>query len=121
VGPPVSLCDLSDEGLSSGSLDPDDIGHGAGRERAELQIGGEVRRAIDGGQVTEVRVVINGFEPVGAEYWVAAGQAVFRYWLMSPSHRLDFTTRKWRWITEGGASVPSGGYRSMERWGRCSL
>ncbi len=48
-------------------------------------------------------------QAVGAEYWVVAGQAAFRYSLMSPSHRLDFTTRRWRWTTEGGASVPSGG------------
>jgi hypothetical protein len=30
-------------------------------------------------------------QPVGAEYCVVAGQAVFPYSLMSPSHLVDFT------------------------------
>ncbi len=31
-------------------------------------------------------------DPVGAEYCVVAGQAAFRYSLISPSHWVDFTT-----------------------------
>jgi hypothetical protein len=49
------------------------------------------------------------FGPVVPGNSLVAGLAAFRYSLMSPSHRDDFT------IIEGGASVASGGCWSSER------
>ena len=55
--------------------------------------------------------------PVGAGNCVVAGQAAFRYSLMSPSQRAGFTT--WRCLSGwSGASVATGGRWSSERWGR---
>ena len=52
--------------------------------------------------------VVIGIDPVGAENCVVAGQAAFRYSLMSPPQRAVFTT--WRCLSgwsEG--SVATGG------------
>ena len=60
--------------------------------------------------------IIDQLTPVG----VVAGQAAFRYSLMSPPQRAVFTT--WRCLSgwsEG--SVATGGSWSSERWGRCVL
>ena len=57
---------------------------------------------------------------VGAGNCVVAGQAAFRYSLMSSSQRAVFTT--WRCLcgwSEG--SVATGGRWSSGRWGRCVL
>ena len=55
---------------------------------------------------------------VGAENCVVAGQAAFRYSLMSPPQRAVLTT--WRCPSGwSAASVATGGRWSSERWGRC--
>ena len=62
----------------------------------------------------------HGFDPVGAENCVVAGQAAFRYSLMSPPQRAVLTT--WRCLSGwSAASVATGGRWSSERWGRCVL
>ena len=58
--------------------------------------------------------------PVGAENCVVAGQAAFRYSLMSPPQRAVLTT--WRCLSGwSAASVATGGRWLSERWGRCVL
>ena len=57
------------------------------------------------------------FSPVGAGNCVVAGQAAFRYSLMSPSQRAVLTTWRCRSGWSGG-SVATGGRWSSERWGR---
>ena len=58
--------------------------------------------------------------PVGAENCVVAGEAAFRYSLMSPPQRAVLTT--WRCLSGwSGGSVATGGRWSSERWGRCVL
>ena len=57
---------------------------------------------------------------VGAGNCVVAGQAAFRYSLMSPSQRA--VLRTWRCLSGwSGGSVATGGCWSSERWGRCVL
>ncbi len=63
----------------------------------------------------------HGIEPVGADYCVVPGLAAFRYSLMRPWQRVDFTTRRRRGSAGARASEASGGCWSSERWGRCSL
>ena len=54
------------------------------------------------------KVLLNG---VGARNSVVAGQAAFRYSLMSPSHRVDLMTRAWAGSrsTLVCGSIPNGG------------
>ena len=57
---------------------------------------------------------------VGAENCVVAGQAAFRYSLMSPPQRAVLTT--WRCLSGwSAASAATGGRWLSERWGRCVL
>ncbi len=58
--------------------------------------------------------------PVGARYSVVAGQAAFRYSLMSPLQRVELMTAC---CSPGGPAgrALSGGRWPRERWGRCSL
>ena len=75
--------------------------------RTRLAVVSRIERAVTPGRV-------------GAGNCVVAGQAAFRYSLMSPSQRA--VLRTWRCLSGwSGGSVATGGCWSSERWGRCVL
>ena len=93
--------------------------------RSAMRSGGEASGGCSGRATTLCRcwhsyVTLGRVHRVGAENCVVAGQAAFRYSLMSPPQRAVLTT--WRcppgW---SAASVATGGSWSSERWGRCVL
>ena len=70
-----------------------------------------------GEHVVDVPATLSARVRVGAGNCVVAGQAAFRYSLMSPSQRAVLTT--WRCLSGwSGGSVATGGCWSSERWGR---
>ena len=108
--------DFGDEGPGEEDADDEDTGlsdNDINAARAVL-----TDKGLDNTGVWDQLVRI--LKPVGAENCVVAGQAAFRYSLMSPPQRAVLTT--WRCLSGwSAASVATGGRWLSERWGRCVL
>ena len=128
----VELAAVPDDGavkeFASKGADPafgERVRHGSAHRRLEdLHTFGseDLVEGVDelAGAVAHERPASASWWPVGAENYVVAGQAAFRYSLMSPLQRAASTT--WRCLSGwSGGSVATGGRWSSERWGRCVL